>query len=442
MSEQNSKRRTGPKKRRRLLISSFILLLIAGVVTAFAIGQLPNWISLVAKRPDRHVSYKIRKSPFIVQIPATGELQASASTPISVPGVRTGGLKIFWLIKDGSLVRKGDTLVEFDASELIQQMQETESNLEATLRQLEATVVRSNSDIGEIETDRDIAAMELEKAKTQAPRNEDIFTRHQIIEGELSIDLSNTKMKEWSGKIDTKKNIGSTSQRILIIERKQHDTKKNLLEQSLGSLKILAPHDGLVLYQKDQSGNSVNVGETRWPGYTLLTIPDVSSMKARIHVLESDAGNLKVGQKASITIDSHANIQFNASIERIDALARPLDKDSPVKYVEVILKVEGSDSDILKPGKLLHAEIIIAYYPEAIVIPRVAVIEEALKSYIWIESSDGPQKREIETGTGDAARVVVLSGILEGESVLLNPPKANGVGTGQGNAFPETIPGS
>ena len=36
-------------------------------------------------------------------------------------------------------------------------------------------------------------------------------------------------------------------------------------------------------------------GDTRWPGTVILTIPDISNMKARVHVLEADAGNLKVG---------------------------------------------------------------------------------------------------------------------------------------------------
>ncbi|MEW6737056.1 MAG: biotin/lipoyl-binding protein [Acidobacteriota bacterium] len=371
------------------------------------------------------LNFMVQKSKFTVQIPAWGELEASQATPISVPNVRTGGLKVFWIIKDGSTVKKGDTLIEFDASELLQQLDETNSNLAATLHQLEATVLRGSSDTEQTVTDRDIAEMELEKAHTQAAKDAEIFSHHQIIEDSLKEELSQTKVTEWTGKIETRKNISTTAQRILVIDKNRHNTKKDLLEGSLGSLKILAPHDSLVLHQKDQIGRSTSIGETRWPGYILLTLPKLSSIKARVYVLESDAGGLKAGLPTRISVDSHPQIKFEATVERIDTLTRQRNKDSPVKYLEVILKISVTNEEILKPGKSVHADIITTQYQEALVVPRVAIIEEALKYYVWVKGVNTLEKREVKLGVGDSARVAVVSGLQEGESILLNPPSSN-----------------
>lgn len=410
--------------RKWLFISSLSVLCLVGGLLAFTSRQFPRWNDLFALKPTEPVLYTLKKANFTVEVPAFGELQTASATPISVPMVRSGGLKIFWIIKDGSLVRKGDTLVEFDASELIQQLQETENNLEATLRQLEATVLRGSSDTGQVQVDREIAGMELEKAQTQAPKDQDIFTRNEIIEGELNIGLSTTKVKEWTGKVETKKNINTTSERILVIERKHHEGKRGMLQQTLSSLKILSPHDGLVMHAKDWMGQGTNIGDTRWPGWTILTIPDISSIKARVNVLESDAGSLKVGQSTTVVVDSHPNVRFNATVERIETLARPLDRESPVKYFEVLLKVQGQGGEILKPGKLVRTDIRTAHFPDALVVPRGALTEEARKFYVWVQRPNAPEKREVEIGSGDSARVVVRSGVREGESVLLNPPKS------------------
>jgi multidrug efflux pump subunit AcrA (membrane-fusion protein) len=403
-----------------------------GGVWAAAKGRLPDLGVFFATPSSEPVTYTIGKTAFAVAVPASGELEAATATQISVPNVRTGGLKVFWIVKDGSLVKKGDTLVEFDASELLQQMEETENNLDAALRQLEASVLRGNSETESIVVDRQIAEMELDKAQTQAPRDAEIFSRNQIIEGELNIGLSNTRVSEWTGKADTKQKINVSSRQIIVIERKQHETKKTMLQQSLGSLKILAPHDGLVLLTKDETGKTTAVGETRWPNYALMTIPDTSAMRARVQVLEADAGNLKVGQSARITVDSHPDTKFDAVVERIDTLARQPDKDSPVKYFEAVLKVEGRGGEILKPGKLARAEITTASYDAALVVPRVAVVEESLKHYTWTLRSGSPEKREIEVGSGDTARVVIKSGVSEGETILLNPPKQSGAAIGKG----------
>ncbi len=402
-------------------------------VWVFANRSLPAWLLFSELGSVKPISYTLKKSSFLIEAPAFGELQAASSTPISVPQVRTGGLKVFWIVKEGSRVRKGDTLVEFDASELIQQSQDTNSNLESTLRQLEVTVLRGNSDTGQVAVDREIAGMELQKVKTQAPRENSIFTRNEIIEGELNIELSSTRVSELGGKMDSKKNLNQTSQRILVIERRQHEKKRDLLQQSLGSLKILAPHDGIVLHKKDgwwMVGTSV--GDTRWPGTTILTIPDIAALKAKVYVLEADAGNLKVGQKGYLTVDSHPTRHFEIAVERLETLARPLEKDSPVKYFEVLLKLEGKADDILRPGKMVRARITVAHLKDVLVIPRSALSEENRRFYVWVDAPPIPEKREVEIGSGDGARIALLSGVREGESVLLNPPPANLPAQGKG----------
>ena len=83
----------------------------------FADRSLPAWLLLRELQASKPITYTPKKTSFTVEAPAFGELQAGSSTSISVPQVRTGGLKVFWIVKDGSAVKKGDTLVEFDASE-------------------------------------------------------------------------------------------------------------------------------------------------------------------------------------------------------------------------------------------------------------------------------------------------------------------------------------
>jgi HlyD family secretion protein len=411
---------------RWVILASVSIVCLVGGVWAMTSRQLPRLSALFGQSSTEPIIYTVKQSPFQVTIPAIGELETATATQISVPNVRTGGLKVFWIIKDGSLVKKGDTLVEFDASDLLEQLEQAQHNLDATLRQLESSILRGNSDTENIAVDRQIAEMELDKAQKQAPRDQEIFSRNQIIEGELNIGLSTTKVNEWSGKVETKRTINKVSQNIIVIERTQHETRKNMIEQSLGSLKILAPHDGLVLLTKDDTGKATTVGEMRWPGYGLMTIPDTSIMKARVQVLEADAGNLKAGQNVKVTVDSHPSEKFDAAIERIDTLARQLDKDSPVKYFEVILKISERGGDVLKPGKLVRAEITTAKYDEAFVVPRVSVVEESLKYFVWVDHDGNPEKREVDIGSGDTARVVVKSGLSQGESILLNPPRQSG----------------
>jgi len=147
-------------------------------------------------------------------------------------------------------------------------------------------------------------------------------------------------------------------------------------------------------------------------------------MKARVYVLESDAGNLRIGQTGHIVVDSHPGLRFNSTVERMETLARPLEKESPVKYFEVLLKIDAKDSQVLRPGKMVRARITVAELKDALVVPRGALSEENRKFFVWVDRPGAPEKRAVEIGPGDGARIALISGVREGESVLLNPPKA------------------
>lgn len=400
-------------------------LFVLGFLSGFSMEEFSRWTEFFNRQKSvEPVTYTLKKAPFTIEVPAFGELEAVSSTSISVPQVRTGGLKVYWIVKNGTLVKKGDTLVEFDASDLLQQLQETENNLEATLRQLEMTVLRSGADTGQVIGERELARLELDKATQQAPRDDTIFSRNQIIEGELSIALSETKVGELSGKVESKKQLSDSSQRILVIDRGQHENKQELLKESLTLLKVLAPHDGLVLHHKEGwwMEQGTEIGDVRWPGMKILTIPDISSMKARVYVLESDAGNLKVGQKAVLTVDSHPDSRVAATVERIETLARPLEKDSPVKYFEAFLKIHVTGNVILRPGKLVRARITVARLKDTLTVPRSALVEENRKFFVWVQRQPASERRQVEVSLGDAARVSLVSGVREGEALLLNPP--------------------
>lgn len=399
------------------VVSAALVACAAGAMWSIYSGPLKSLILSDPGAKATPVTHTVREHPFHAVVPAFGELQTATATPIAVPNVATGGLKIFFIIKDGTRVRKGDTLVEFDASDLLQQLDETKGNLDATLRQLEATVVRGSTETGQVDSDLTVARLEHDKALHQAPKDEQLFSRVQILEGQMNLDLASTKVREWSAKKDSRQTLGTVSERILEIDRKKHTTKQGTLEKSLGSLKVLAPHDGLVLHQKDQSGMGITVGETRWPGFIMLTIPDLESIRARVMVLESDAGSLRVGQKAEIIVDSNPGQRFPATVSRIETLARSLDKDSPVKYFEVILALTGNNSDVLRPGKLIRAEITIAEYERALTVPRFAVLQEGTQTFVFV----GKEKRSVQLETGDRATAVIRSGVRAGESVVLNP---------------------
>jgi multidrug efflux pump subunit AcrA (membrane-fusion protein) len=394
---------------------------IAGSLALVVLAVSPLGARLVPRADP--IVCTVTAGEFIPRVPAAGELQAASSLSISVPRVQTGGLTIFSLVKDGTIARQGDTLVEFDGSELLQQLEEAGHTIEAALRELDASVLRGSGDTAAIVADHTIAGMELEKAHTQAPRDPVIFSRNDIREGELDVDLSRSRVTEYAGKVETSTRIEALSRRILVIDRSKHEVRRGQLTESIRLLKVLAPRDGMVLLEKDAAGNSVMVGDTRSPGFVLMTMPDTSTMKARVQVVEADAGMVRVGQRAVVTVDSHPGRPFDAVVERTDAIARPLDKESPVKYVEAVLRVEATAPEILKAGKSVHVDITTATHANVVTVPRIAVVETGGTHAVWVVNGGALDRREVEVAPGDHAHLIVTAGLAAGDVVTLDPPR-------------------
>ncbi|MEM6690196.1 MAG: efflux RND transporter periplasmic adaptor subunit, partial [Planctomycetota bacterium] len=110
-----------------------------------------------------------------------------------------------------------------------------------------------------------------------------------------------------------------------------------------------------------------------------------------------------------------------------------------VRYDTIVAlpTVEG-----LRPGTSAEVEIEVARHVDVLLIPVAAIVESNENHFCWIQTSGGPQRRQIVIGDSDDVFTVVESGINEGDKVLLNPyafeaPVVDEASADAGNVEPE-----
>ncbi len=128
----------------------------------------------------------------------------------------------------------------------------------------------------------------------------------------------------------------------------QAEAAVKLADVQLGYASITAPRDGLV------TSVVTNVGQNASPGKTVATIIDATSLFVRIYVPETGIGNVKVGQPATLRIDS-ASQTFSGQVSFVASQSEftpnsVQTKDQRTKLVyQVRVRVEDS-SGTLKAG--------------------------------------------------------------------------------------------
>lgn len=409
-----------PKRIRRVLLLAAIVLLASAVIYAGyrawpqAAGDLQPLTTII--QPQK----------FSLNIQANGELQSAESLTVGVPNVPVRRLRIASVVADGRPVNKGDVLVEFDPTELDLKALEHRSELEMAVQKLSRGEMAGSVEKTDVLKDKKIAELELEKINEFLPRDEQIYARRQIIEGRLDKEYTEKKIVFAEAKLQLKGKVYSLDEAILMLEKGQAAAKISQAEKGLASLKLLSPASGIVVYNDPGfffGGYTLMPGRVVYVGMPLFHLVNPGRMEAKCFVLEKDAGELRPDQPVTVTLDPFPGVEFTGKVKSIDKLARPIDRDSPVKYFQTIVALDKTDPNLMKPGVKLKARIKAGEIESAIVVPRSAVVKKDAEFIAYTQS--GPNRFEpvsIELGQGDLIQVVVTKGLEPGQVLALNPP--------------------
>jgi HlyD family secretion protein len=365
---------------------------------------------------------KIEAGDFVRSVPAQGDLKAVHSTPISVPGDVPGPFRIGWLAPDGSLVKKGEVVIRFDASALEKRLIDAQDDLHSARLKMEKEQLSGLSEVRKLEQDAAIARVELEQASQFQKKDSEIYSRSEIIESDIDQRLAHEKEKHAESSEQSHQRLTGTEVALLQIKVRQADAKIQQAQAGLKALAVTAPHDGVLILKRNWRGDTTRVGDSVWNGQPLAEIPDLSAMQAEVYVLEADAGGLKAGKSATVAVESAPGVTYPARIQRVDALAKPRIPGSPVQYFAVTLALAKTDPKVMKPGQRVVANLLLDQRKDALLVPRQAVFDREGRSIVYRQGRRGFEPVEVKLGASTMGRIVVESGISAGDVLALRDP--------------------
>jgi HlyD family secretion protein len=122
-------------------------------------------------------------------------------------------------------------------------------------------------------------------------------------------------------------------------------------------------------------------------------------------------------------IEARPDVTFHGTIKLVDKLAQPRQNGSPVQYFGVTIALDKTDSAIMKPGQRVQATLVLDQ-EDAIVVPRQAVFTKESKSIVYRKTATGFEPVTVELGAATAGRVVIKSGLSDGDAIALRDPTA------------------
>jgi RND family efflux transporter MFP subunit len=365
----------------------------------------------------------VEPSRFTRRVGAEGTLKAVKATPISAPQNATAPLKVSWMAEDGSLLRKDDVIVRFNATDfenLLLTGREDRSTASNKLTKANSAATATRKNLGR---DARVAEGDLEAARRFKYDDAEIFSRYDRIESEVDQDLAGNRKVHAQDVLLIRDNLARVERDILSIEDRKAGLKIKQAEEGLQALQVLAPHDGILVLTRNWRSDMPRVGDTMWRGQPIGEIPDLGSMQAEVFVLEADAAGLAVGQKATLFLEADSHTTFQGTVKSVDKVARPRVPRHPVQYFGVTVEIEKTNPRLMKPGARVHAVLEVENQKNAVAIPRQALFEKEGKKIVYRRKDKTFEPVEVTIGSSSAGRVVVTKGLQKGDEIALEDPQ-------------------
>jgi HlyD family secretion protein len=204
-------------------------------------------------------------------------------------------------------------------------------------------------------------------------------------------------------------------------------TKLERDQRQLEATKVTAPQDGLVVYpvsgNRFSSESLIEEGATVRNRQELIKLPDIDAMKLSIRVHESQINMVRVGQPAFVVLDSMPDTRFQGRVSRVgllpDTQARWANPNLKVYVTEVLVTDQLPD---VKPGVSARAEIVITNLQNVITVPIQAVTTQRGEPVVFVAQGRSAAAVPVEVGLYNTKFIQILSGLEEGDRVLLAPP--------------------
>ncbi|MEX2182384.1 MAG: efflux RND transporter periplasmic adaptor subunit [Gemmatimonadaceae bacterium] len=264
----------------------------------------------------------VERRTIVVQAEATGIIE-----PINVVEVksRSSGQIIEMPIETGSLVRPGMLIVQLDTRDVKNQFDQAKADLEASEKQLEVAEVQKRR------SDELLAAKIITPQENEATQLSYANALSSIVRARTNLDLA---------------------------------------QQRLDDARVTAPVTGTIIDKPVALGQVIQSGtSTAGGGTTIVKMADLTKVRARALVNETDIGRVQQGQAATVIVDAFPDRPFAGIVEKIEPQAVV---QQNVTMFPVLVSLENREG-LLMPGMNGEVSIISDRRENVVAVPNEAI---------------------------------------------------------------------
>lgn len=365
--------------------------------------------------PERVV--EVKRGGIVRGVIAVGRVEPRTRVEVKS---KAGGILQKLNVDVNEPVRVGQVIAELDREILQARVDESE----ARLRQARSDLNLSIAEIARLAVEKEDP--EVKFARRNWERVQALEAGGIASEDELDLARQRFEKAEYQLRLlDAQSRIAEARVQAAEGRVSEVEAQTELARQELKEATILSPIDGVVLYRYLEEGDSVSsIRVAGGNATTIMTLGDLSELYVDGEIDEVDVGDLLTEQKsgrdltARITVESLGGRPVFGRVNRLTPLG--LEDSNGIVTFEVRIAVENRENRLLA-NMTANAMIILEEKEDVVLVSQGALITEAGERFVLVHdaASGRPVRRKVETGISDGSQVEILSGLAEGDRIVI-----------------------
>lgn len=359
----------------------------------------------------------LRRQTLEITVSSTQTGTIKSDKEVKVTAERQGRVSMLF-VEEGDIVKQGSPIAELDAEEAGLSLQMSRASYEKAKAQLSNLKAAFEPFRVDMEAGIQKAEANLKEAEKKLKRMRDLREKGFISEMELdSAELSyNVAKADYDSSLSGRDLLKVKKQEVKAQEavvREAHAALA-LSELNYKYSHIKAPITGVV------SQRPVMLGDGLIKGALIATVVETGSFYIEAFIDEADVAKVKTAQDVRISMDAYPETALRGGVYMISPVVLGGGQEARTFEVRIRIKDKGLQT-LVKPGMSADIEIVVDKVEAALVIPSQAVIEREGEKYVYRKEGGKARLRQVQTGLFNWTYTEIVSGIKEGDEVIVNP---------------------
>ena len=409
-----------------------------GVITLIivALGALAYTFLKPEETTPNYLTATVEVGDIENNVMASGKVKALNTVDV---GAQVSGEVKRLYVEVGDEVKQGDLIAQIDQVTQKNNLSNEQASLEqseAALQSAQAELLSKQAALKSAYSDLASRQSELKQAQSDFARLQDLVAIDAISQQEYdtqatSVETAKAAVANARAAIDTAKAAIATTEANINSQQaalRKSRTNVSTAEEDLSYTTIRAPISGTVVSITTEQGTTVNANQT---APTLVTLADLSTVRINAQISEADVINVSAGMPAYFNIIGNPDKQYDATLTAIEPAPEQISStsstDAAIYYVGYV--------EVPNPDRLFRIDmtaqiyIIVNEAKNTLLVPSTVIQEKQAKEkgksttgkFVRVLKDDGTvEERTVEVGIDNRVNAQILSGLKEGEEVIIS----------------------